>query len=164
MDSRFMDIYHLYTVEEILYVYQNIKENCEAYEIEVSEDSFFLNYMIPFTDIDATNPLCVVCEGSDIGKIYLVGWWFHHQNEFTIPFPQQLVADSLEDFINKMRIAEQDRWSIFYRKFTFPNDDTTFTRGPEPLPILPVYCFVNFGPCLPSSSGWSVNFTGCPVP
>lgn len=109
MDSRFMDIYHLYTVEEILYVYQNIKENCEAYEIEVSEDSFFLNYMIPFTDIDATNPLCVVCKGSDIGKIYLVGWWFHHQNEFTIPFPQQLVADSLEDFINKMRIAEQDR-------------------------------------------------------
>ncbi|WP_144051544.1 SMI1/KNR4 family protein [Fibrisoma limi] len=113
MHEKYFRVYSFFSLDEIQDRIESITEHCLDYEIDVESPLFFLNSMIPFTEVDGFNPLCIVTKGDDEGKIYLVEWYFHHQNNGSLPFPRQLVADSFEEFLSMLSLADED---VRYKK------------------------------------------------
>lgn len=100
MHPKYIGVYEFFSSEEIADRIESVRSHCIDYEIAVSSEEFFLNSMMPFAEVDGYNLLCVAFKGLDRGAIFLVEWYFHHQNKETLPFPQQQVAESLEQYLN----------------------------------------------------------------
>ncbi len=105
MHPNYISVSDIFSIEEIADRVTSIKDHCSDFDIDVRDDSFFLTTMLPFTTVDGFNPLCVACKGEETGRIYLVEWYFYHQNQSTLPFPKQLVANSIEELFSKMKIS-----------------------------------------------------------
>jgi hypothetical protein len=103
-----MGIGQFFSIEEIFDRMDSIREDCLDYEIDVSSELFFLNYLLPLTEVDSYNPICIAYQGENVGKIYVVEWRYHYQNNGELPFPEQLVANSFDEFIDMLKLADYD--------------------------------------------------------
>jgi SMI1 / KNR4 family (SUKH-1) len=108
MHSSYMGIDRFFSIEEIFERMNSIREDCQDYEIDVSSEFFFLNYLLPLTAVATYNPICIAYQGKNIGKIYLIEWRYHYQNNGELPFPEQLVANSFDEFIDMLKLADDD--------------------------------------------------------
>lgn len=102
----YISIERIYDIDEIYEKYQYLREEASIY-VDIASKLFYLNNMIPITDVDSIDCICVCCNGKDTGKIYLVEW-ISSQSQGILPLPQQLVANSFEELLEKMVLEEDD--------------------------------------------------------
>ncbi len=101
----YFDLCIFYSIDDILEKYEYLKEEAMIY-LDITNKAFYLNYMLPITDVN-DNCICVCCKGEDTGKIYLVEW-ISSQSQGILPLPQQLIANSFEELLEKMVLEEDD--------------------------------------------------------
>lgn len=103
--EHYFDLFIFYSIDDILEKYEYLKEEAIIY-VNPADKDFYLNYMLPITDVN-DNCLCVCCKGDNTGKIYLIEW-ISSQSQGILPLPQQLVANSFVELLEKMVLEEDD--------------------------------------------------------
>jgi len=98
-------IWDFFSSEEIADRIESVRSHCaRLWKLLLTAKKFFLNSMMPFAEVDGYNLLCVAFKEFDRGKIFLVEWYFHHQNKETLPFSSTASC----------RIVRTVSWLVFW--------------------------------------------------
>ncbi len=104
--EEYLRLYEFYSIDDIVEKYEYLREEAEIY-VDIKNENFYLNHMLPISDVNSVDCICVCCQGEHIGKLYLIEWGVS-QSQGILPLPQQLVASSFEELLEKMVLEEDD--------------------------------------------------------